>query len=121
MRAPGSFCRRADDEEFFIKKREETEIVFRNWQGDQRQVIAAIKQSSNHFLSHSHGDANLCIRKALTQFPEGAAKLVNQSGDTGGEVEGAHVFRHIVFELLLNVAHQLDYLSCVLGKTRSRG
>jgi hypothetical protein len=53
-------------------------------------------------------------------LPEGAAQLVNESCDTGREAEWAHVLRDIVFKILLYMLNQRDYLSCTLGKTRSR-
>src|SRR6516165_8523616 len=105
----------AHDQELFIKKRKDTQVVLGNREGDERQVKPAIVEAGDHFLRHTYGDAYLRVREVTAQFPEWAAQLVNESCDAGREVEWAHVRRDIIFKILLYMAHQSDHFPRALG------
>ncbi len=87
------FCRGADDEKFFVKERNEIQVVFRNGERNERQVEPAIEQAGNHLFRHADCDSDLRIGVALSQLSERAAKLVDERGNTGRKMEWAHILR----------------------------
>ena len=82
---------RAHDEELFIKKRNELEVGFRYWKRDESEIKTAIEQACHHFFSDSDCDANFRVGKLLPEFAQRAAQLVNERGDSGGEMKRTEI------------------------------
>src|SRR5437588_8664412 len=108
MTAGGFLCRRTNKKQLFIEQGNDLKIVLGNRQRNQRQVETPIVKSRHHFFCHAHRHAYLRIRKPRAQLPERPTELVNERSNPGREVERPPVLGYVVFELLLDVPHQLD-------------
>src|SRR5579864_7688464 len=67
-------------QQFFFKERHNLEVLFRDRQGDQSKVEAAIVQSFNRLLSGIHGHTDFGLWILLSQLPERLASLINEGG-----------------------------------------
>ncbi len=70
LRAPDFAGRRTHNQKFFIKERNDFEILIRNRQRNEAQIEAAVVQPPDGFLGNIHGDADLGFRILLAQLPE---------------------------------------------------
>ena len=113
--------RGANDEEFFVKQGDQLEILLVHRKGDQREVKATLENPCDHLFGDANRDADLCLGEFFAQLTQWSTELVDQGGDPGGEFERADIPGQIIFELLLNVTHQLDDLPGMLGEALSGG
>jgi len=111
----------ANDEELFIEKRNELELGFGDGKGDERQIEAALEQACDHFFSDADRDTDFGVGKAFAKLAQRRAQLIDEGGDTGGEMKRADVFGDVVFESLLDVAHHGDDLLGEFGETKGSG
>ena len=112
---------RADDEKLFVEKWNDFEVSFRNGEGNESEIEAAVEEASDHFFCDADGDADLGVGILLAKFSERAAELVDQSGDTGGEMKRVDVLCEVVDEGLLDVTHHRDDLFSEFGEAERCG
>ncbi len=112
---------RAHHEELFVEKWNDFEVSFRDGKGNESEIEAAVEEASDHFLGDADGDTDFGVGILLAKFSERAAELVDQSGDTGGEMKRVDVLCEVVDEGLLDVAHHRDDLFSEFGEAERGG
>ncbi len=61
---------RAHDEELFVKKRNELEVGFSDWQRNESEIETSVEQTGDHFFGYANSDANFGVRVLLAKLAQ---------------------------------------------------